>query len=699
MIATGLTYRNFLNQTGDFSTTWNISINNTTGYGRFGISGTGNIYAYTVKSGEIYDPYNNLLGSYNTNQSISIQNNILNNRDTLYYKNNPKYFFRTGSFFSGHDYNYFFIDPTGFNLDVDFFIKGEATTLEIQALNTRFKNDNTNEVVNYVTGRIINNKPQLNVKIFDGFISNDNQFSISGLPLSFNDTGYFYIITDSGVTEFNNRTFTFPITFNTNYGQVNFNLSATGVYVPLQFSFFTLDPSGNKNISDNEIKSFIVNYGTSSGSYIDIELSYVSGTTGFFSGNIFATGYVTDTISGIITGSGFIEKTLNTSVTLTGYNPYGAVNDSAPITGVTIREFIYATGNVEYNYSITGTGLGSGYVYLTVPSSGEITVSVSGYIPYLGGGQLAYTTGGFISTGYNVDIDNNPIQITGFSDTITNFITVFYTGDISEVYLTNTQYFSKTFSGTHLASMANLTLTGAPYYLLATGYGTGINKTGTIDPDFFRFFEGGHYHFTKITTGVSGYFRLEDQGKIITGLSGLLSCQETIKKLKYQGIGLVSGINRYSRFLDFCDDESPLFGFLVTGKPTRGYKLYESGENKIIGPEEDVPKFVIIAVTGNEINFTYLENLNHLTGNAYGTGIRTRVSHTGDTISGSGYFSGIFSEAGCSNAGIWEHNFINYTSTTGNYYTNNYISAHSIKIISSEDNVLDNFNSIKFNIL
>jgi hypothetical protein len=75
------------------------------------------------------------------------------------------------------------------------------------------------------------------------------------------------------------------------------------------------------------------------------------------------------------------------------------------------------------------------------------------------------------------------------------------------------------------------------------------------------------------------------------------------------------------------------------------------------------------------------------------------ISHLGNTISGSGYFSGIFSEGACENEGIWEHEFIDFTTTTGIYYTNNYISKHSFKVISSEDNIVDNYNFIKFNIL
>jgi len=698
MITNNFLYRNFLNQTGDFNTSWLISIDNTTGSGKFGISGTGNIYGYTIKSGEIYDPYNNLLGSYTSNKSFSLKNDIINSKDTLYYNNNPKYFFKTGNFFNGHNYNYFFVDPTGLNLDFDFIIKGEATTLQISGLNIRSKNDNTNEIINYVTGRIVNNKPELNVKIFDGFISSNPQFTLSGLPLSFYDTGYFYIITDSGTTQFNNRNFTLPITFNTNYGQISFDFNLINQYIPLQFSSLIVTPSGSVNIFDNQVLAFSVQYGTNSGSYLDIELNYISGSTGFFSGNIPSTGYVTDTISGIITGSGYLEKILNAQVLLTGYSPYKEINDSGYVTGLKINKFIYATGDVNLNYSISGTGLGTGYVYLTIPSSGEITVTVSGAVPYIGGGPLFYKTGGFISTGSSVDINNNPIEITGFSSNVTNFVTAFYTGIITGVYLTTGQYSNKLFTGLHTGSLAGKEVIGKPYYQLATGFGTGISKTGIVDADFFRFFEGGNYFFTKNITGISGFFALSDSNRVITGLSGILTCKQSLENFNYSGVSKITGINNFNIYIDECDEETIMFYFLATGRASEGFKLYTSLDNKII-EEKNIPKFIIVATTGNETELAYLENLQNLTGNSYGTGIRTRISHLGNTISGSGYFSGLFSEGACENNGIWEHNFVNYTITTGNFYTNNYINKFSSKILSSEENIIEDFNYIKFNIL
>jgi len=698
MVTNSFIKRNFLNQTGDFNTTWKISANNLNGSGTFGISGAGEVYSFTIKSGEIYDPYNKLLGSYRVNIPFTLRNDISNSKDSLYYNESPKFLFKANDFFTNHNYNYFFVDPSGLDIDFDFFIRGESTTLQISALNTRLRNDNTNETINFITGRLTNLKPSINVKIFDGSISNHPEYAISGLPLSFNNSGDFYITTDSGSNIFKNNTIDLPITFNTNFGEVNFNLPIVNQYIPLQFSSLISLPEGNVNIPNNSVQDFIIRYGSSSGSYLSIDLTYISGTTGFFTGNILGTGHSVGIISGLVTGSRLIQKTLD-SQKITGYSAYSGRNVTADIQGVKIEQFIYATGDVSLQYSVTGTGLGTGFVYLTVPSSGAVTVSVSGFVPYVGGGLINYTTGGFLSTGQSVNIEGSPIQITGYSDVITNITRIYYTGDIFDVFLSTGQYSNKIFFGGHTGSLASQRIISEPYYLLATGFGTGnYTKTGVVSGDFFRFFEGGNYFFSKNVTGTSGYFSITDSSRIITGLSGLLNCKETTNEIYYSGIGLISGLNKFNIYLDECSSETPVFHFLCTGKTANDFQLFSSIGNNVVS-DKSIPKFLIIKVSGNESQFADLENLNYLTENAYGTGIRTRISHLGDTPTGSGYFSGIFSSGACESQGIWEHNFIDFSTKTGIYQTNNYISSFESKIISSEDNIASNFNSIKFTIL
>ena len=195
------------------------------------MSGVNGKYSFTVKSGELYDPYNKLLGSYKINEPFALQNNVKSSKDTLYFNNSPKLFFKQSDFFTNYDYNYFFVDSSGLTIDFDFSIKGEATTLQASILNKRYKNDNTNQVVYIITGRFVNTKPNLNVKIFDAYINGVPQYSLSGFPLSFNDTGYFYILTDSGTNPIdNNNTTSLPIIANTNYGDVSFALNIQNEY-------------------------------------------------------------------------------------------------------------------------------------------------------------------------------------------------------------------------------------------------------------------------------------------------------------------------------------------------------------------------------------------------------------------------------------------------------------------------------------
>ena len=167
MESSSFTKRNFLNQTGDFDITWNFYDDNSTGSVEFGISGQNSKYSYFLISGELYDPYQNLLGSYLPNESISLKNLVIGGKDTLYLEDEIEFYFKDNGFFTNHNYNYFYVDPKNCVLNFDFYLNGEVTDLTIQAKNKRFKNENTNERIDYITGTIYNTKPNLEVKIFD----------------------------------------------------------------------------------------------------------------------------------------------------------------------------------------------------------------------------------------------------------------------------------------------------------------------------------------------------------------------------------------------------------------------------------------------------------------------------------------------------------------------------------------------------
>jgi len=699
-MATQYNYRNFLNQTGDFETEWIISVDNTTGSGSFGISGDQKIYEYKLISGEIYDPYGNLLGSYGNNQNFSIKNIFANGKDSLYFNGITKFLFKSSPFLKPHDYNYFYIKPSGLDINSNFYIKGEKSKLNVSLLNPRYRNDNTNETINEIKAVILNDRPDLNVKIFNASIKDPTSYYLSGFPLSFFDSGSFYIYPKSEASRF--VTENLVITFSTNFGDTTFNLNADNIYIPSSFSTLSIIPEGGVNITSNSTSDLFVNYGSSSGSYVTIELNYISGVTGFYSGQIIATGYRQDIVSGWVTGSGIIEKLITEPVVLTGVNSYTSQNEIKEVESILIQKFSYATGGVELYYDVYSTGLGTGIVYENVLSTGIAFTQSSGLVSYSAPGLLNFSVYSFKATGDTTDADGNPLKIVGVVPYTEGTTLTTYSGDIDNVFLNANQYESKIFTGKHTGSLDGLEIISDNYITVATGYGIGYPKTGIVDSSFYRFFQAGLYTFSKDVKGISGYTEISSVVDLKTGLEGLLNCKN-IGSISYSGIGEIEGTNQISLFIDECAQENPFFYFLSTGKALNEIRLFAKieGEENTFLEDASIPKFINLKVNENEKPFLHLENINYLTGNNNGQNIRTRISHIGNTSSGSGYFSGIFSEGSCeqSGSGIWEHNFPNAETKIQDYSTNNYLSSFNTRIISSEDTIIDNNNFIGFDIV
>jgi hypothetical protein len=658
------------------------------------------IYEYKLISGEIYDPYGNLLGSYGNNQNFSIKNIFANGKDSLYFNGITKFLFKSSPFLKPHDYNYFYIKPSGLDINSNFYIKGEKSKLNVSLLNPRYRNDNTNETINEIKAVILNDRPDLNVKIFNASIKDPTSYYLSGFPLSFFDSGSFYIYPKSEASRF--VTENLVITFSTNFGDTTFNLNADNIYIPSSFSTLSIIPEGGVNITSNSTSDLFVNYGSSSGSYVTIELNYISGVTGFYSGQIIATGYRQDIVSGWVTGSGIIEKLITEPVVLTGVNSYTSQNEIKEVESILIQKFSYATGGVELYYDVYSTGLGTGIVYENVLSTGIAFTQSSGLVSYSAPGLLNFSVYSFKATGDTTDANGNPLKIVGVVPYTEGTTLTTYSGDIDNVFLNANQYESKIFTGKHTGSLDGLEIISDNYITVATGYGIGYPKTGIVDSSFYRFFQAGLYTFSKDVKGISGYTEISSVVDLKTGLEGLLNCKN-IGSISYSGIGEIEGTNQISLFIDECSQENPFFYFLSTGKALNEIRLFAKieGEENTFLEDASIPKFINLKVNENEKPFLHLENINYLTGNNNGQNIRTRISHIGNTSSGSGYFSGIFSEGSCeqSGSGIWEHNFPNAETKIQDYSTNNYLSSFNTRIISSEDTIIDNNNFIGFDIV
>jgi len=695
MITSHFLKRNFLNQTGDFDFNWNISTNNVTGEVEFGVSGNKK-YFYKLKSGEIYDAYNNILGSYVSGEIINLRNIIVNKKDTLYFNNEIQFYHKpTEIFFDNHNYNYFFVNPKNCIVDFSFSLNGEDADLLIQAQNKRYRNENTDQDIQIITGRIYNSKPNLDIKIFNiNIIGNFNyELYNTYFPLNFNNYIDIYFKPTSGDINYSNKNI--ALNLDTNFGSLSTAIQITGEFIPLQFENFSVSPSSPEILfTSNKFQDFNIIHGGNGESVLKFIIEYKSGTTGDITGYISGTGYYESYITGYVSGSGYVSKNLENSTIISGYNTYTKrmEYDIFPGNSIEVKKFVYATGNVSGNYIINATGFGTGYLYENVKSSGIVNKVVSGYASYLNSTIVPFNVNFFTGTGVGFDIDGTQLLITGEAISGSGLATLRYQGGLTGINIPSEYLMQKTFTG-DIGSRANQEIISNPYITSGFGYYTGIIITGEVNSDFFKNFHPGYYYFRKNSNNISGsgsYFQ-SIKIPILTGLESLLSNQ-TIPTgfIEYRLSGIITGSDSViSGFLDYCSTGSNLIRYTITGEDT-GVSYFIVNNSKISNISNQL-EFIYIHPTGLvEIENKNIENINYLTGNINGTGIRTRISHIGNTPNGSGYFSGLFFVPGSDiSSGSWIHKFNNSTNEVEEYYSQCYNSKISVNLNIQENTYFD----------
>lgn len=702
MITSGFLKRNFLNQTGDFDLDWIISSNNTTGQIKFGISGSNDVYAYTLNSGELYDPYGNILGSYLPNESVNLKNIIVNTKDTLYLNNEIQFYYKTGEFFnSDYNYNYFFVYTKDCIADFSFYLNGENTSLSILSQNKRYKNENTNEDFEVVTGRIYNSKPDLNVKIFNINIIGNYSYKLynTTFPLDFKDYIDIYFKPLSGDINYSNKNIS--LNLDTNFGFLSTSIYITGEFIPLQFENFSIFPDVQEiNLTSNQFQDFNIVYGGNDSSSLKFTIDYISGATGIITGYLSGTGYYESYITGYVSGSGYISKNLENSTILSGYNSFTNRMEYEIFPGQTIevKKFVYATGNVSGDYEIDATGFGTGYLYENIKSSGIVNKIVSGFVSYLNPGNVSFNVDLFTGTGIGLDIDGSRLLITGESISGKGIATLKYNGDFSGIQIPTEYLKEKMFTG-NLKDKENQEIISDPYIATGFGYYTGTVIEGVVDYNFFKNFRPGYYYFYKNSNNISGsgIFQEDISSSIITGLNGLLSNQRKEDINLYQLTGSITGSENIIKvFLDYCSTGSNLIKYTITGKsPKIDYFIIDNGKVNNVSNEL---QFILLSATGqSEIQNNDLENINYLTGDPNGTGIRTRISHLGQTSSGSGYFSGLFYIKNLNiSSGLWTHEYANIENRIEEYTSQSYNNKISINLNNREDTYFDNDSYVLF---
>jgi len=712
MITTEFRSINFLNQTGNFDYNINLTVDNSTGYFEFGLSGNKNL-TFKGQYGKIKDINDNIIIGYIPNQELNIKGNIYSGKESLIVEENLIY---SNIPNTGYNFNYFYLNPIGCSLDYSFSLTGgytdfssTVTTPKIRDFNILVDSANNSFTTQTLTGVLINENPNLEIKIFSGVAtSKSDNYSLYGFPITFNDSGTYLITTSTGSDALVDDTF--DALFYTNFGNISKTITISGEVIPLFFLFFDVFPpisgfpnvqTGYSQIFVNNPKNYSLSYGFVSGANVQLSLSYISGLTGDVTGFLSATGKFDGILTGYLTGSGYISNYVATGITFSGGNEFLNNIEFVTDSGFYAQQFKVATGYSQGDYVITGYGLGSGYVYESVFATGKVRVLVTGNVPYVGGTAVAVNPYPFTGSGIAYNQNNSGFIATGIVDGYyPNLALLVYTGELTGITLNSTQYSGKTFSYSPPKDYGSVS--SKPYKISATGYESGIGSTGVVDGGFFMNLDQGYYTFIKNFTGIKGESRSVDDEQIITGYLGILNCDISESRNYISYASGLSGTVSGSAYLSLCDADSALpSGFIANATTTNPTTLYViTGECEEPGQilDQTVPKFVVIKPTGTYelktrdleigVNYPFNQEQYYITTQ---TGIRTHIFGAG-----SGYFSNIVGN--CKNSGRWEH-FFYASQILVEQNTSDYIVNHiNFDLISLEDDGRDYFSEVNFEV-
>lgn len=594
MLFSGHKQRSISDQTGNLEFNWTMSLSNQTGGCNVGLSGA-KTFQFQFKSGKIYDTSGNFVQSYENNVAFNISGQLSANSydysidGELIALGNP---INTGKL------SWLFIDPTNVNINFDGYIKGSVPDYSLTSGAAYLYENYT------VTGRIVNNNPNIAFRIFNaslGQVSGVGPYTLSSFTTGdIYNTGYILFTSDQiGLSDY-----LVPVTLDTNFGQVTYNFLISGDYGVVPDVYLNISPD-TTNIVNGIAKNYLAQFSNyPSGAPLGITLEYLSGITGniyFYTG---VTKSITGDLTGTIVGQGYLSQTVTGIVS--GIDPKTSVNETGVGTGVLNSQLITATGAVSGTYEIPVYGKGQGNLEVDYQASGQGFGGYTGTIP-LSGGYLNLVGYNFVGTG------DNPGVATGLVPVGTGVIFVNPTGcfSLSSGLAYGTGYYSGILSVSKVYEGEIV----VPYNILAVGWATGDYIAGTVDSNFNRSFEQGQYVFTKFYSGTA------TQIFASTGAfdpSDCISPQVTT--------GLIIGTFGLSAILN-CDSVSTFPTISVSGIPTL---IYDENGSGVSGAS-----VVLVEPSGgfgiNETTASWLS----------GNQIRTLTSRPGITPSGTGLFQNV----------------------------------------------------------
>ena len=367
---------------------------NNTGYLNFVFSGDGgNETLFSLNSGQIVSPDNNLIGGYFSTENLNFSGNINSEKIDLYQDGVPLYL-GTPRSTQGSIYNIVLDSSETASFDFkNLIMLGDIP--QIQSPVQPFLVLYPNEAVPFT----ITNSGNYDFNILSATTSNSN-FTISGdqnLIVPAYGTATFYLISNSsGVTPSSQ---TVALQIYTDHGVQSFTPIISGApTVNKQYSFYLSVP--NTYLRAGVPATYSLNVTNPDGAQIGIGINYVSGITGDYYLNVLNSGNVYNTnISGYVTGSGYIYG-YNTGI-ISNFNTGNSKYEYGTGSGIVSGFYIADDGPISGNYYATGYGNGStilygnttGYTYLD-------NVAYSGQIGIKGGYVTGLITGDVSGSGY-----------------------------------------------------------------------------------------------------------------------------------------------------------------------------------------------------------------------------------------------------------------------------------------------------------
>ena len=368
MVFSSYKQRSLARQTGIVNFQYDVTIDNTTGYCLFGLSGT-NALTFSAASGKIYDPNGKFVSSYAANKSFGLSGQVKG--ALLDYSINDERV-GVGVPVAGGNYDWLIVSPQHCSVDLRASMQGELPDYSIVNTGKYYA------AHAQVSASVINNIPARPFRIFSvANVLQNSPFSVVGFTTG-NITNTGYITVQSSQTGLSD--YVVPLAVETNFGNLSFNFQISGDYTETPRFYVSLFPQTPLIKAGSSVDMDVDFSYYPSGMPMSISLDYVSGITG----NIYAfrdvsTGLSSRLISGFVTGGAPIIQ--NETGLITGTGAFGD-NWSTTGSGVFQSDYVYPTGFLSEIWTAVVYGTGQGTIgartFLDLPVYGYITGLVTG---------------------------------------------------------------------------------------------------------------------------------------------------------------------------------------------------------------------------------------------------------------------------------------------------------------------------------